>query len=407
MKTARWTVVPVLCSLLLLGAGHAGAQERYALLVAGGDFAPGSPFGKATLLAPPNDVRLLASVLSWRFGFAPGHIAVAGALPSRVGLAVDCISPHASRSAVLQGFAWLTRRARPGDYVVFYFSGHGTRVFDASGTKATLENDALVTYDGTRRTLILDDELTAWLRRLRSRHVTVILDTCFSGGMIGTPMGTAGAAEIPATIVSKHIDVDLSSDGGAMTSAAAPTLRQPARHVPFAVYAACGIGEETHEIRYEPRSNLSRLAVSDFTQALYQALCWQTGPLNHRALMRSVVRHMAAIHRRVGRPGLEQTPQLQGREDDVPAPVASAWNARPPRVPLHGWVGSFAHLPVGYLGGVRDGMRFRQEEGRYRRSGAHPQALSVAHTDWFDAQLRTARRLTSLPDYVTCLAPPW
>jgi hypothetical protein len=68
----------------------------------------------------------------------------------------------------------LAERARPDDAVVFYFSGHGGRV---NGRFSLCPYDAL---RGAGKNDITDEELSAWVQRLQTRNVTLILDCCFN-----------------------------------------------------------------------------------------------------------------------------------------------------------------------------------------------------------------------------------
>lgn len=94
---------------------------------------------------------------------------------------------------------WLPSVSRPGDTVFIYFSGHASQLpttdprepdgidealcpFDLAGRRAgETEAQGLARY---RESNIVDDTLAAWLSHLQGRQVVLILDTCFSGGVV-------------------------------------------------------------------------------------------------------------------------------------------------------------------------------------------------------------------------------
>ncbi|MEM9557464.1 MAG: caspase family protein [Acidobacteriota bacterium] len=97
---------------------------------------------------------------------------------------------QATRAAVLAALDQLTADADADTEVLFYWSGHGSQLFDATGASGDEEDgrdETLVPFDsgrGTKPNLdIVDDELRAWLARLNAvtQRVTLIVDSCHSG----------------------------------------------------------------------------------------------------------------------------------------------------------------------------------------------------------------------------------
>src|SRR3970040_2935454 len=72
-----------------------------------------------------NDVRQVAGMLKERYGF-PGD--------ADMRLLTDA---RATTKAILDGLAWLTAGASPGDSLVFHYSGHGSTVPDMAGDETT------------------------------------------------------------------------------------------------------------------------------------------------------------------------------------------------------------------------------------------------------------------------------
>lgn len=82
----------------------------------------------------------------------------------------------------------LIGRARPGDTVVLYFSGHGAQVPDDNREEPDDKDEVLVLHD----TLVggapplRDDTLHGWLSELHAKttNVTILLDACTSGSVM-------------------------------------------------------------------------------------------------------------------------------------------------------------------------------------------------------------------------------
>jgi hypothetical protein len=85
---------------------------------------------------------------------------------------------------------WMAPRVGQDTLVVFFFSGHGMQAPDDDGDEADGYDEYIVPHDvdtsgsWAPETAIRDDELQGWLEQLGSSRVVVIIDTCFSGGML-------------------------------------------------------------------------------------------------------------------------------------------------------------------------------------------------------------------------------
>jgi hypothetical protein len=78
---------------------------------------------------------------------------------------------------------------RPGDSVIIYWSGHGSRCADDGGDEQDGFDEYLVPHDGNldnlrsiRSTMVMDDTFGRWIQELDGRRVLIVLDTCHSGG---------------------------------------------------------------------------------------------------------------------------------------------------------------------------------------------------------------------------------
>ena len=85
---------------------------------------------------------------------------------------------------------WLIQGVGPQDRVLFYFSGHGSQIPDESKDEDDDFDEVLLMYDAaiqpqarhpTLTGVLVDDDFSAMLARMKSRNVFVILDACHSG----------------------------------------------------------------------------------------------------------------------------------------------------------------------------------------------------------------------------------
>lgn len=135
------------------------------------------------------DVELQSELLVHRFGFQPADILTL----------TDGGEQTPTRQAILEAFeTHLIAQAKPGDVVVFHFSGHGSRVTDPNPLNPERLNGTILPAD---RTIpgepgvvrdIMGRDLFLLMSALQTDQVTVVLDSCYSGG------GTRGNITIRA-----------------------------------------------------------------------------------------------------------------------------------------------------------------------------------------------------------------
>ncbi|MEM7553099.1 MAG: caspase family protein [Cyanobacteria bacterium P01_A01_bin.84] len=123
-----------------------------------------------------NDVRLQQELLIRRFNFKPQDI-------------VTLTDAQATRQNILTQFEkHLIDKAKPGDTVVFHFSGHGSRVADPDKDSPDGLNSTLIPIDsglpsgGGVVQDIMGHTLFLLMYALKTENVTVVLDSCHSGG---------------------------------------------------------------------------------------------------------------------------------------------------------------------------------------------------------------------------------
>jgi len=153
-----------------------GTSRKLALLVG----INGYKFPIPPLRGCLTDVDLQRELLVNRFGFNPKDIL----------LVTDEAEIKPSRKNILAAFEnHLIKQAKPGDVVVFHFSGHGSRVIDpdplpnSNGLNGTMVPPDRKSEDGSGKVRdIMGRSLFLLMHALQTENVTVVLDSCHSGG---------------------------------------------------------------------------------------------------------------------------------------------------------------------------------------------------------------------------------
>ncbi|MBL9076790.1 MAG: caspase family protein [Planctomycetes bacterium] len=208
-----------------------------------------------TLVGAVHDTERVRTLLRERFGFRDADVRVL----------TDAAATH---EAIVRAFdEHLLRQARPGDRVVFWFSGHGSHTFDASGLESakadasggTAADNTLVTHDSRARDLdgaydLVDDELHALLTALarRTDDVLVVTDCCHAAGAVrggdaaapGVRRVTGGSVPFARERLAPFWPADVPWSDDDAATLALPTLV----HV-----AACAEHQEAGELRVAGR----------------------------------------------------------------------------------------------------------------------------------------------------------
>ena len=146
----------------------AGPMTRKLALLVGVDKYPDSP-----LRGCVTDVELQRELLICRFGFAPSDI-------------LTLTDAQATRENIETAFVThLTQQAKPGDAVVFHFSGCGSRVssIDSPGkiqNSLVPADDALPLLGNPAVNDILEETLLLLVRSLATENAIAILDTSYT-----------------------------------------------------------------------------------------------------------------------------------------------------------------------------------------------------------------------------------
>ncbi|MDB4947660.1 MAG: exported protein of unknown function [Gemmatimonadetes bacterium] len=151
---------------------RADPPRKWAVVVGVGDYVNYGDEEGGDLPGAANDARSVRDVLQARWGFRPENVHV-------------LLDTAATRAAIRREMtAWLPSVVKPGDLVVFFYSGHGSQVFDQNGDEDDGLDETLCPTDVMRNSArmdVTDDELGAWVRALPTTNVSVILDSCHSG----------------------------------------------------------------------------------------------------------------------------------------------------------------------------------------------------------------------------------
>lgn len=164
---------------LVFGWSYAAAVNTpprvHALLVGIGNYQASSSGSLPILSGPPNDVAAMTAALSDRFGLQTSNTTV-------------LLGEQATRSALLAALRRvMVDDPKPGEVALFYFSGHGSRIYDSSFDESSRFDSTILPFDARAtdgQVLdITDDELGAIVDASRAKGAkpVVILDSCYSG----------------------------------------------------------------------------------------------------------------------------------------------------------------------------------------------------------------------------------
>ena len=106
----------------------------------------------------------------------------------------------ASAQAIVNAINWLVAKEKPGDEVVFFYSGHGYRVPDADGWDSDIESDGydemIVTYDFYG---LPDGWFTQKFAMIESTKFALMFGSCYSGGMFDDDDDLQGTGRVIAS----------------------------------------------------------------------------------------------------------------------------------------------------------------------------------------------------------------
>ncbi len=264
-------------------------MARRALLVGINDYK-----GISDLRGCINDVTNMRDILKTLLGFTNSDIRV-------------LTDSRASKANILARLRWLVTGVKPGDFLVFHYSGHGSQVRDRNGDELSDGLDELIcpwdmNWDGT---YITDDDLNATFSALPPGvRLEVFLDSCHSGtglraGDFGRPPELGPVSETRDRYLAPPTDILCRFEGEEETlqkkRLVRGTGRAPVRHV---LWAGC----------QDNQTSADALIAGSYNGAFTYYFCKimrETGGRMTRAeilsRLRSTLRHN----------GYSQTPQLE------------------------------------------------------------------------------------------------
>ena len=349
--------------------GGAAWAEVHAVMVGVGDYKYSAAHLK-DLNGPPNDVKRLTAVFQQRYGLKPANTTV-------------LVSEQATRDGVLGALAEAVRRAKPGDQLIFYYSGHGIQYGDASSDDADGRDEALLPHDGggpEGPKQIVDDEIRVLISAAVKRGVSVvtIFDSCNSGsatrgpGLRQVAVRAAELGGLKAPAPNPAVQA-LSAETGAPAGSA------------YAVHLAAALdGQQAIE------AEVDGLWRGDFTDALIATLTNAPAGVTYKDVMADVRGRLTAF-------GTDQTPRAEGElnrrflgQDTVERRVFDAVSAE-----------GVVTLKAGRLGGVHPGATYALYASARDAidEAAKPLATAtVIERDDFSAKLKLSGNGAALPE---------
>ena len=213
----------ILMSLLLACAasaafGQDGEPRRIALLIGASGYDESRIGEGVELFGPKNDVALMIRALR-AYGVTDENMTVLadGLADTGIDRAADGV---ATLAEIRAAFAQLNETAQPGDEVLIYMSGHGSRQPQIGVSAARVEADGfdeiflpldIGAWEGAHgdrqagvSNALVDDEVGELIEGLRARSIFVwlVVDTCHSG-----TSDRSGASATPGEFRTREVDM--------------------------------------------------------------------------------------------------------------------------------------------------------------------------------------------------------
>ena len=293
----------IITSLITVSALPAVAKENYAILIGASTYE--NLKEKYWLKGPANDVTLVAQYLTTT---APIPFD-----PNNVTLLADGVEggQRPTLDAIRKGFAQLTAKLQPDDFVYLHFSGHGTQ---APALNPDTELDGLdelfLPVDigpwndktGFVENALVDDEIGQLIGAMRAKGASVwaVFDSCHSGTVTrAAPTGddevrmrklTSDALGIPQDMMdaAETKSRALPDPRTRPQSPAGDAMSQSADAGKFIAFYAAQTNETTPE-KNMPKGQPGRKLQGVFTYTIFETLAANAG-LTYRQLGQEVLR---------------------------------------------------------------------------------------------------------------------
>ncbi|KAJ3225173.1 Ca(2+)-dependent cysteine protease [Clydaea vesicula] len=111
------------------------------------------------------------------------------------------------RKNIIEKMKWLVEGAEPGDSLLLYFSGHGSRQIDIDGDEVDGMDETICPLDHSQAGKITDDEMNELLchNLPAGCRFTAIFDACHSGTMLDFPYQYTDDGQLKETTVIKEL----------------------------------------------------------------------------------------------------------------------------------------------------------------------------------------------------------
>lgn len=153
--------------------------NSYALLIANQKYAKASS-GFGPLSTPKADAERLAEELRARYGFRTS-------LPRSDGSERPLILHDANRADIFRALDDIARVATPEDVVLVFYAGHGEQLKSALPNGRTISRTYWVPTDSHAEdgdaNWVSAQDIDTKIARIRARHVLLVSDSCFAGGL--------------------------------------------------------------------------------------------------------------------------------------------------------------------------------------------------------------------------------
>ncbi len=255
-------------------------MAKKALIVGVNDYAPIGT-GGPDLNGCVNDATDMANTLVI-CGFRPADIRI-------------LTNSNATNSNIKKWLDWLFKGIKTGDSLVFYYSGHGTRV-TSFGDDLEVDglDEAICPHDFQTAGVIRDDEFrTLFTQKMKAGvNLEVIFDCCHSG--TGTRNLSRGLNELQQDLRVRMIESDAETQfysayvhelKGAETAATRQLV--PVSRLNHTLWAGC----KDNQLSYE--SSVSGQVRGHFTKELCKVLRATSGNITRRLLDQQVQRALA------------------------------------------------------------------------------------------------------------------
>lgn len=195
----------------LIITGSIFSQNKLAMIVAVGEYAPGS---KIPPIASVNDVKYIKAALK-KNGFQEKNIDT-------------LINAKATKAAIIKRLTLLAEKAKRNDIVFIHFACHGQQIRDQKTIELGKDEDdgydeALLPYDAKARYSptgykgekhLRDDDLYPKLISIRQKigvqgSLLVLLDACHSGTVCSESFATSRGEPVPFPDPENPLDPDI------------------------------------------------------------------------------------------------------------------------------------------------------------------------------------------------------